>query len=131
MIYLYVGLGGILGSLTRYLLSMFGTYLWGRNFPIGTMIINLTGAFILGFLTNKLAKTKERNPQLFTALTTGVIGSYTTFSTFCVETIRLLEVNQYLYALLYFILSAIGGLYFVHLGLKVGVIGRKKEGNVS
>lgn len=119
MIYLFVGLGGIVGSLFRYLLSVLAVVIWGKEFPIGTLFINLTGALLLGFITNQLVGSKNFHPYLYTALTTGVIGSYTTFSTFCYETVHLLETGNYIFGVLYLLCSLFGGLFFVKVGMKL------------
>jgi fluoride exporter len=120
LIYFFVGIGGIIGSLLRFLLSTIAFDLWGKGFPFGTLLINLTGSFVLGWFTTKYILLKKLPPYLSSALSTGVIGSYTTFSTFCVETIHLVENNEYLKGLLYVFISLIGGLLFVRLGMSAG-----------
>ncbi|MEH6907365.1 fluoride efflux transporter CrcB [Neobacillus drentensis] len=120
MIYFLVGLGGIAGSLFRYLLSVMAVAIWGKEFPIGTLFINVTGAFLLGFMTNYFVGSNKIHPYLKTALTTGVIGSYTTFSTFCFETVHLFETGKIIFGVLYLFASLLGGLYFVKAGMKLG-----------
>lgn len=120
LIYLFVGIGGIIGSLLRFILSTFAADLWGKGFPIGTLLINLTGAFILGWFTTKYILPKKLHPYISSAFSTGVIGSYTTFSTFCVETIHLVEDNEYLKGFIYVVISLFGGLLFVKMGMSVG-----------
>jgi CrcB protein len=127
MIYFYVGLGGVAGSLLRYFLSIIAVDIWGSEFPIGTLIINLTGSFLLGWLTTHFTSSKDLHPYLFTALTTGVIGSYTTFSTFCIETIHLFETDEYIYGFLYLIVSLFGGLLFVKAGMMLSEQGKKSR----
>jgi fluoride exporter len=117
LIYFLVGLGGVVGSLLRYLLSVFAVVVWGKEFPIGTLLINLTGSFLLGFMTNHVVSSNKLHPYLFTALTTGVIGSYTTFSTFCFETVHLLETGKYIFGFLYLIVSLFGGLFLAKAGM--------------
>ncbi|MEH7075357.1 fluoride efflux transporter CrcB [Neobacillus drentensis] len=119
MLYFYVGLGGVAGSLLRYLLSVIAVELWGKAFPIGTLFINLSGAFLLGFITTHFVGSKRVHPYLITALTTGVIGSYTTFSTFSVETVQLLESGKFALGLLYLFVSLIGGILLVRAGMKL------------
>ncbi|MGG3470066.1 fluoride efflux transporter CrcB [Neobacillus pocheonensis] len=131
MIYMYVGLGGIAGSLLRYVLSILAIQLWGPEFPVGTLLINVTGSFLLGWMSSKYILPKKGHPYLLTALSTGVIGSYTTFSTFCLETIKLLKTNHYLIAFLYITLSLIGGLLFVRLGFGLGERGTKEARKIS
>ncbi|MCM3568868.1 fluoride efflux transporter CrcB [Neobacillus mesonae] len=120
MVYLFVGVGGMVGSIIRYLLSMAAISLWSSEFPFGTLFVNITGAFLLGWITNKFVLLKKLPPQILTALTTGIIGSYTTFSTFCLETVRLMNEDQYLFSFLYILISLLGGLVFVRIGLKMG-----------
>ena len=119
MLYFYVGLGGVAGSLLRYLVSVIATGLWGTEFPIGTLFINLSGAFLLGFITTHFVNSNRVHPYFITALSTGVIGSYTTFSTFSVETVHLFESGKYIHGLLYLIVSLIGGLLLVRAGMKL------------
>ena len=119
LLYFYVGLGGVAGSLLRYLLSLVSVGLWGKEFPIGTLFINLSGAFLLGFITTHFVGSKRVHPHLITALTTGVIGSYTTFSTFSVETVHLIESGKYILGFLYLFVSLIGGLLLVRTGMKL------------
>ncbi|XJZ25807.1 fluoride efflux transporter CrcB [Bacillota bacterium Lsc_1132] len=120
MIYLLVGLGGILGSLLRYLVSFATRDLWNLGFPLGTLFINLTGAFLLGFITSRFVTPKKFDPTILTAFSTGVIGSYTTFSTFCLETVQLFDTGAYMKAFFYIGISLAGGLLFVHLGMQAG-----------
>lgn len=128
LVYFFVGLGGMAGSLLRYLLSILAVHFWGNEFPIGTLFINLTGSFFLGWMTTALVIPKKLHPYLLSALTTGVIGSYTTFSTFCYETVHLFETKEYLFGFLYMFISLIGGLFFVRAGRKISK--RQKKGAV-
>src|SRR4051812_11111190 len=116
MVYFFVGIGGIIGSLLRYFLSNVALNLWGKGFPIGTLLINLTGAFFLGWLTSRFAESKKFPPAIYIGVSTGIIGSYTTFSTFCLEIVRLLEAESYIKGFLYLISSILGGLLLVRLG---------------
>lgn len=128
MVYFFVGIGGIIGSMLRYILSILAVDIWGKGFPLGTLLINLSGAFILGWLTSRLVVPKKLPPSLLTALSTGVIGSFTTFSTFCIETVNLIESAHYIKGFLYMILSLLGGLFFVRLGINLGEQQLKKRG---
>jgi fluoride exporter len=112
----------------RYILSILAVDIWGKGFPLGTLLINLSGAFILGWLTSRLVVPKKLPPSLLTALSTGVIGSFTTFSTFCIETVNLIESAHYIKGFLYMILSLLGGLFFVRLGINLGEQQLKKRG---
>lgn len=128
MVYFFVGIGGIVGSMLRYILSILAVDIWGKGFPLGTLLINLSGAFILGWLTSRVVVPKKLPPYLLTALSTGVIGSYTTFSTFCMETVNLIESADYIKGFFYIIISLIGGLFFVRMGMNLGEQQLKKRG---
>lgn len=130
LVYFFVGLGGVAGSLLRYFLSMLAVHVWGNTFPIGTLFINLTGSFILGWLTNAFRGSKKVHPYFLTALTTGVVGSYTTFSTFSYETVHLFETQKYLFGMLYMLISLFGGLFFVKAGKIISKNGKKEEGRL-
>lgn len=129
LVYLLVGIGGILGSVLRYFIAMAASGLWGSGFPIGTVVINLTGSFFLGWFSSKFIMPQKLPPYILTAISTGVIGSYTTFSTFCLETVNLMEAGEQLKALLYLLISLVGGLLFVKFGMRFGNQQVKKEGN--
>ena len=119
MIYLFVGLGGAAGSILRYLM---GNLLLGLNpaaFPYGTLVANLAGSFLLGLLTETWLKNRKVSSEITAAVGTGMIGSFTTFSAFSVETLGLLKEDHYYLAFLYFFLSIAGGLFFAWIGLHV------------
>ncbi|WP_251553743.1 fluoride efflux transporter CrcB [Neobacillus muris] len=130
MVYLFVGMGGVIGSLLRYGISLLTAHIWEGAFPLGTLIINLSGAFALGWVTSRLSNSKRIPSQLLTGLTTGVIGSYTTFSTFCLETIHLMEEAYYTLAIIYLALSFIGGILLVRTGAAVGGGSNKEAGKL-
>lgn len=89
--YLFVAIGGVFGTVTRYWLGGLVSERWPVAFPIGTLVINVTGAFFLGFLTSAGAE-QGLVPQAWRlAFGVGFLGAYTTFSTWQVETLRLLQ----------------------------------------
>ncbi|MGD7062879.1 fluoride efflux transporter CrcB [Bacillus altitudinis] len=120
MIYFLVGTGGIIGSLLRYYLGVFTHSWWGYNFPLGTLLINLIGCFVLGWFTNKIVRLKQFHPYVLAGLGTGLVGSFTTFSTFSVETVILIQHHSAELALLYVLLSLFGGLLMSWLGYEIG-----------
>lgn len=91
MILLYVALGSALGGVSRVLLGGFVQTRAGTAFPVGTLAVNVTGAFLLGFLTRHFSVEAGTSPETRAMLTAGFCGGYTTFSTFSVETLQLLE----------------------------------------
>lgn len=120
MLYVLVGLAGILGASARYGLSLFITHFAVETFPWATLSINLIGCFVLGYATHFLFKTTLLHQYAMTALGTGFVGSFTTFSTFSVESVELLRSGFYGYALLYISISLFGGLLMSYLGYTLG-----------
>jgi fluoride exporter len=92
--------GGALGALARFFLSN-GVYrLLGRDFPWGTLSVNLLGSFAMGLLFVLLLERSLAGPEVRAALLIGFLGSFTTFSTFSLETLTLVEQGEMLRALL-------------------------------
>ena len=88
---LLVALGGAIGSALRFLTSLAAAHWLGESFPYGTLIVNLVGAFAIGFVQQVATETLliPEGARLF--LTTGVMGGLTTYSTFSYETVKLVE----------------------------------------
>jgi CrcB protein len=112
-----VALGGALGSVARFLLGAAVQQRAGTTFPIGTLLINISGALVLGFLMRFALSTPGITPTARVFLTTGFCGGYTTFSTFSYETFTLLEDHQLGRAALYVILSVTLALIATYLGV--------------
>lgn len=91
---LAVGCGGFLGASARYLVSLAAGRLDTRGFPLGTFAVNLAGAFLIGFLSELLARVCPDRNRLRLFLTTGVMGGFTTFSTFSLETANLFQAGR-------------------------------------
>lgn len=118
--YLAIGLGGFCGALLRYWLSGRVYAAWpGSDFPGGTLAVNLLGSFALG-LAAGLADHYIIHPNLRLFLTVGLLGAFTTFSTFSYETIMLLQVSSFYKAFLNVFASVLLGLMAAFLGLIVG-----------
>ncbi|MFD1705282.1 fluoride efflux transporter CrcB [Siminovitchia sediminis] len=120
MNYMVVGIGGIAGSIMRYLISLYTMALWAGGFPIGTFSANMAGCFSLGYLTGLNEKTGFISKKVMLGLGTGMIGSLTTFSTFSMETIQLYESGSFLMAGAYILLSAGLGLLLAGFGYLSG-----------
>lgn len=102
-----VALGGALGSVARYLIGIGSGKLFGIGFPWGTLIINVTGSFLIGLFIGLFA-TRWDLPQVMRAfLTVGVCGGYTTFSTFSLDAFSLLERGEMVAAGAYILGSVI------------------------
>lgn len=113
--YLLVGIGGIFGSITRFVL---GKYISERSktvFPRGTFIINITGAFLLGIVT-----AFQNYTNAYLLLGDGFLGAYTTFSTFMYEGFNLFQEEEKLNALKYVLGSLLLGILGFVLGAKTG-----------
>ncbi|BCV20442.1 fluoride efflux transporter CrcB [Moorella sp. Hama-1] len=117
MLYLYLALGGFSGAVGRYFLSGWLNRLWPGTFPLATWIINLGGCLAMGFILTYTLERLVMGPELRLGLTTGMIGAFTTFSTFSVETIHLLQAGETLLALLYLFTSLAGGLTTMQIGI--------------
>ncbi|MGH7487743.1 MAG: fluoride efflux transporter CrcB [Gemmatimonadaceae bacterium] len=101
----YVAIGSGIGGVVRLLLGNFIQQRVGTSFPLGTLVINITGSFILGFLIRYALATPNITPELRALMTTGFCGGYTTFSTYSFETATLIEDGRYERASLYILLS--------------------------
>ncbi|KKM08686.1 hypothetical protein SY88_22960 [Clostridiales bacterium PH28_bin88] len=121
MDYILVGMGGALGAITRYVVSKVTAEKINTPFPLGTWLVNITGAFFLSFLLGLLAHGVVLGRDLGPALTTGFLGAYTTFSTFSYEAVRLVEDGESFRALSYIISSVIFGLAAAWLGILVSI----------
>jgi fluoride exporter len=117
-IYLAIAVGGTVGCLARYEMTNLMQAIYGRDFPYATLGINLLGAFLMGFLFIETLERLTISPVLRTGILTGALGGYTTFSTFEMETLLLVEQGESAKAVLYIALSvglgflcAFGGAY--------------------
>jgi len=92
--------GGALGSLARFWVSTGIYQLFGRSFPWGTLVVNVSGSFVMGFLFVLFLERLAAAPEWRAAVLVGFLGAYTTFSTFSIETLSLMEEGFLLKALL-------------------------------
>jgi CrcB protein len=113
---LAVGCGGFIGAVSRYLLSMFINRSNNSGFPISTLIINILGSFLIGLLTEILINLYPNNKKMQLFLTTGILGGFTTFSTFSLETINLYQNGNTIFAITNVVLSIAFCLVGVVLG---------------
>jgi CrcB protein len=116
---LWVGLGGFLGAIARYTLALWVDARMATPFPVATLLINVTGSFVLGALSGAL-EFSALPPEVRLTLGVGFLGAYTTFSTFTYETLRLVEAGDAGLALGYVTASLIAGLAAAMLGLALG-----------
>lgn len=114
MNFLIVGIGGIAGSLTRYSLGQYIQKQLGKYFPIGTIIINITGALFLGILN-----ASNLDKSLSILLCDGFLGAYTTFSTFMFDGIKLFNTDKKTNAIIYILFTIIPGILAYTIGHKI------------
>lgn len=117
-IYLAIAIGGTLGCWARFAMTDLVQTIYGREFPYATLSINLLGSFAMGFLFIETLERVTISPALRAGILTGVLGGFTTFSTFEMETLLLAEQGEAGKAILYLVLSvgigflgAFGGAY--------------------
>ena len=115
---LIIGIGGFLGAISRYGVALWIGQRWGRSFPLGTFVINISGSFLIGLLMSLFTERFMVNPQWRLLFVVGLLGAYTTFSTFEYETGTLLKDGEWMIAMLNVVLSVIVGF----VALKVGEV---------
>ena len=119
MKFLYLALGGGIGAILRYLVTITSVRLFSGGFPIGTLIVNMLGSFLIGFSFIFFGREQiSVNFRIF--LFIGIFGSFTTFSTYMFESIYFLKNGDYKLAFLYMGVSNILGLILVYLGILLG-----------
>ena len=117
--YLWVALGGAMGAVSRYALAGWISGRFGAG-PLGIFVVNVSGAFLIGFM---MALTDERvsvSPDIRRFLTVGILGGYTTFSTWMFETHQLAEAGDITRAALNIVGSTLAGLLAVWIGVLAG-----------
>jgi len=117
---LYIALGGVAGTLSRYGLE---GWMQGRSasgFPLGTLTVNLAGSLLLGFILRLATGATVITPDVRAGLTIGFCGAFTTMSTFSYESVALLNDGDYLRAALYMGATIVGCIVAVMLGTALG-----------
>ena len=114
---LYVALGSAIGGVSRYLLGGLVQRMLDTTFPAGTLLVNVTGSFLLGAIIRYTLETPSLTPEVRAFLTIGFCGGYTTFSTFSYETMALLEDGEWARAGVYITASVLLSFIATFLGL--------------
>ena len=126
MTLLFVMIGGFFGSISRYAL---GEWIHtDHGFPLGTLLINLIGCFCLGWFLTFVSRSKKIKSEMTSMIGTGFIGSFTTFSTFSVETFQLVQNGFVFLAVMYVLSSILFGLLLAYIGCKMALV-YQKEGD--
>ena len=109
-------IGGGLGAVLRYLVGIFSAKYISLNFPFATLLVNIAGGFLIGFLYVFCVDKVQLNQSLNFALTVGFCGGLTTFSTFSLELFKMFNNGSYMLAIVYIILSILACLIAVAFG---------------
>ncbi|HCU66113.1 MAG TPA: fluoride efflux transporter CrcB [Rheinheimera sp.] len=115
-----IAIGGAIGACLRFALNEWTLHLFGRAFPFGTLLVNILGSFVIGLLYGLLITEQiAPNPwRIFIGI--GVLGAFTTFSTFSMDTVLLLQQGDWLKAIANVVLNLVLCLTLAWLGLKLG-----------
>ena len=113
----FVALGGALGASARYIVGVLATHWGGGQFPWGTFSVNIVGSFLLGVLAGLMTFTWSPSPELRAFLVVGVLGGFTTFSAFSLDTLRLVEAGRITAAGGYVVASVILSIAACAMGL--------------
>jgi CrcB protein len=114
-----VAIGGAIGSVLRYLIHTQSSQWFGSTFPYGTLLINVVGSLLIGFLSYTLIERISVSEEVRLAVLVGVLGGFTTFSTFSLETLNLLTQGHFISALSNVIFSVVACLLACFLGLSL------------
>ena len=116
---LIIGLGGFIGTILRFLLSSSIEKSFAMSFPIGTILVNLIGCFLIGLLSGYFTQKLGDQTQLFFFLTIGVLGGFTTFSAIAMDSQVFIENGEYLKMLTYISVQAILGIALCLIGYNI------------
>ena len=119
---LWISIGAVLGANLRYWVGDWAAQRFGSSFPYGTLLINLSGSFLLGLIVSMSMENFIIDPRLRLLLTIGFLGSYTTFSTYAYESIALISQGQWGLGLFNLLGSSLLGALFAVLGIWLGKI---------
>ena len=117
---LLVMCGGGLGAASRYGIGLLAAKTWGTNFPWGTLLVNLSGCFLIGWLFALADRVRLLSPEIRLLLITGYLGALTTFSSFSLETVNSGRAGLLWHSLSNILLNNIGGLALTLLGMRLG-----------
>lgn len=114
-----IALGGALGAVGRYALSSQITHWIGPGFPWGILLVNVIGCFVMGVIAELGALTLNLSPEMRAFLTTGILGGFTTFSAFALDSAVMIERGDWMATAAYVAASVLGSIAALFLGLAV------------
>ncbi len=117
---IFIAIGGAFGAVLRYGASVSVYSVLGRGFPYGTLFVNVSGSLLMGLLSVIMLERFDVGPEWRAAVMVGVLGSFTTFSTFSIETLNLLEQGELWRAMANIVLSVFVCLVAVWFGVLIG-----------
>jgi len=117
--FLIVGLGGAAGSMLRYGVQKIFNIQSAAAFPTGTLLVNISGCFLIGVLWGIASRTLSWNEEMKLLLMTGFCGGFTTFSAFTLEGIGLLKESKTALFIIYLTASVVGGLLATFIGIRI------------
>ncbi len=118
--FLAIAAGGAIGSVLRYWVSINTHAIFGRDFPYGTLTVNVIGSLLMGLLFVLFVERWEIETVIRSAILIGLLGAFTTFSTFSIETLNLVEDGSYAKALTNILVSVSASLIAAWLGIIIG-----------
>lgn len=120
----YIGIGGFIGTVSRYLLSRFLNNIL-PPFPLGTLSVNIIGSLLIGFILYSISLGKNLSPEMRDFITIGLIGGFTTMSAFAYESFRLFELKEITFFALNICLNIILSLAAIYAGKELAILFNK------
>jgi fluoride exporter len=117
--YIYIGIGGVVGAILRFIIKDIYSGQYQGNFPFDTLLINTLGCFLLALIMTIALEVLELNSNLRLGIATGLLGAFTTLSTMCKEVSSLIFQGFYLEAILYAASTLFFGFIAIYLGIAV------------
>lgn len=114
---LWVFIGGGVGAALRFIVAMLVTMSFGSGFPLGILVVNIVGSFVMGYISYYVTTLGVSQSYLVYLLMTGVLGGFTTFSSFSIDTITLFMANRFVAATANILLSLVLSLLAAYVGI--------------